>query len=210
MKKLIFIVCLLMTTKGITHPTSFEGSKGIMGYHSPVMNHGQINYSYRYWFAVGAHHFNIPTNGQNRFANFLSTNFLLKRWNGPSYQGNLYAVLGLGHSQFSKESLGAGLSKIQFDIEDRDYYFLTSYSRIDTEEQRHFQDMMARIGLSPYVGKFDDIHTWLILEYRAQEVLDEGIFEDLTPFLRIFYKNLLFEIGQSFKGNTRFNYIIHF
>lgn len=210
MKNLFMVIAFLWTGAALAHPVSFEGSKGIMGYHSPQLTHFQLNYSATYRFAVGAHHFAIPNSSPYRFANFLSANFLLKRWNGPSYQGNIYAVLGVGHSQMREQSVGAGLGKLQFDIEDRKYYFLTSYSQIQSEKGRELTDFVIRAGLAPYVGDFKDIHSWLILEWRENQILNEEKFEDLTPFLRVFYRNLLFEIGQSFKGITRFNYIVHF
>ena len=203
-------VVLFITTYAMAHPVSFEDSKGIMGTHSPRMNHIQLNYSYKYWFAVGVHHFDRPIGGFNRFANFLSANFLVKRWNGPSYQANIYSILGAGHSRLEQESSGAGLVKLQFDIEDRDYYFLVTYGQIATQDRNDMKEILLRAGMSPYVGKYDDIHAWLILEYRSINLVEEGFREEVTPFLRLFYKNLLFEIGQSFNGLTRFNYIIHF
>ncbi len=210
MYKFIFIISLCAAGSGWAHPVSFEDSKGVMGYHSPVLSHFQLNYSFRHWFAVGVHHFDIPDTRANRFSNFVSTNFLLKRWNGPSYQGNIYAVLGVGQSKFGDTSLGATLTKLQFDIEDRQYYFLTSYSQINSVREVELQDLVVRAGVAPYVASYKDIHSWLILEWRSNNVQQQGAFEDVTPFLRIFYKNLLFEIGQSFNGLTRFNYIAHF
>lgn len=210
MKKILVGIVVLLSLGASAHPVSFEGSKGIMGYHSPLLTHAQFNYSFRHWFAVGLHHFDVPNTNANQFANFLSANFLLHRWNGAGFQANIYTVLGAGHSKLNQESIGAGLAKLQFDIEDRDYYFLTYYSQVQSESRTELRDFTVRAGLSPYVGKFDDIHSWLILEYRSQEILDNGAFEDVTPFLRLFYKNLLFEIGQSFNGLTRFNYIVHF
>lgn len=206
----ILIIGALISPKLFAHPVAFEDSKGVMGDHSPQLSHFQVNYSFKHWFALGVHHFDIPSDKANYFANFLSTNFLLKRWNGPNYQGNLYAVLGVGHSKITEESRGAVLSKLQFDIEDRDYYFLSSYSQVTTENLVDLRSGVVRAGFAPYVAKFDDIHSWLILEWRTINRLNTGFVEDVTPLLRIFYKNLLFEIGHSFNGATRFKYIVHF
>ena len=204
------LTMLLAGLSAGAHPVSFEGSKGVMGYHSPLLTHFQLNYSFKYWFAVGAHHFEVPNVRPDQFANFASANFLLKRWNGPNYQANIYGVLGVGHSKLRQNSEGAMLTKLQFDIEDRQYYFLTSYSQINSESQTELRDTVVRLGVAPYVGKYDDIHSWIILEYRNNEIGNQSPFDDVTPFLRVFYKNLLFEFGQSFNGLTRFNYIAHF
>lgn len=57
MKIFVFCLSVLFVAQLSAHPTSFEGSTGVMGYHSPGFSHNQINYSHNYWFAVGAHQF---------------------------------------------------------------------------------------------------------------------------------------------------------
>ena len=69
---------------------------------------------------------------------------------------------------------------------------------------------MVRVGMAPYVAAFEDLHSWLILEWVRQDFGDEFLLEDTTPLFEIFYRNVLFEIGQSFNGFTKFNYIVHF
>ena len=192
------------------HPVSFEGSKGIMGYHSPLLSHVQLNYSFKHWFALGVHYYEVPNQQMDLSAGFVSANFLIKRWNGASYQANLYGVIGAGSSRLGTNSQEALLSKLQFDIEDREYYFLASYGQINTEKMIDLKDGLVRFGVAPYVANYNDIHSWIILEWRSMELVEGGFVDDVTPFLRVFYKNLLFEIGQSFNGLTRFNYIVHF
>lgn len=207
------LLILLLLASGTTilhaHPTSFKGSVGVMGYHSPGLTHNQINYSKEYWLAFGIHHYTIP-NESGKNASFASSNFLLKRWNGAAYQGNLYAVTGVGQSSLSGNSEDAGLMAMQFDIEDRKYYFLTKASIIATNEGNHLKNHTVRLGIAPYVENFDGIHSWLILDFQETEFFADKKTTELTPTLRVFYKNLLFEIGQSFSGETKFNYISHF
>ncbi|MCJ8277932.1 MAG: hypothetical protein HRT44_01655 [Bdellovibrionales bacterium] len=191
------------------HPTSFKGSKGIMGYHSPLLTHNQINYSAEYWWAIGVHHISVP-NLKNKSATFATSNFLLKRWNGDNYQANLYGVIGAGQSDLTNKSEAAGFGLIQFDIEDREYYFLAKHMNLVTDKKSDFYQNVIRLGIAPYIADFDGIHSWLILEWQESVINDLQRVDDLTPFLRIFYKNLLFEVGQSFNGITRFNYIVHF
>ena len=102
------------------------------------------------------------------------------------------------------------MGMLQFDIEDRKYYFLAQYLQLTDSDDTQLEQTTVRAGLAPYVGNFDDLHTWFILEWSENRFLNEKPEEDLTPYLRFFYKNVLFEIGQSFDGATRFNYIIHY
>jgi len=202
---LIFI--LLNSSFAHAHPVSFQGSKGIMGYHAPFMTHNQLNYSFKHWFAVGVHHFRMPE--LETSASFVSTNFLLKRWNGKALQANIYTSIGYGISDISGNNEDSALGAIQFDIEDRDYYFLTKHTIIANEADIDMQQTVVRLGFSPYVDDYDGIHSWLILEWQSMDSLGDNDITDLTPFLRIFYRNFLFEIGQSFDGLTKFNFITH-
>ena len=211
MKFIIYLCGLWMiTSTSFAHPTSFQGSKGVMGFHSPSFTHNQVNYSMKYWFAVGAHHYTRPNQDGKKQASFVSSNFLLKRWNASNLQANLYTVLGAGESRLDGNSKSAGLLGFQFDIEDRDYYFLVKSSGIDNGSQTDLMSNTVRVGVTPYVDPYDGIHTWLILNWEEKRFFGEAKETDLTPTLRFFYRNLLFEIGQSFKGNTQFNYIAHF
>lgn len=209
MKSLTALLVLLLTTSLHAHPVSYQGSKGIMGYHSPIVSHNQINYSFKHWFAAGVHHIRRPTL-DNKYGNFASTNFLLKRWNGERLQANIYANIGLGHSKLGDTSKAAGLGLIQFDIEDRDYYFLAKHLQIYNDNRSDFAQTIVRAGISPYVVNYNGIHSWLILELQNADFNGSRDVTDLTPFIRIFYKNFLFEIGQSFDGISKFNYIAHF
>jgi len=209
---LIFIlssILLIYGQQALAHPVSYAKSKGLMGYHSPMISHNQINYSFKYWFAAGVHHIRRP-NIKNRHATFASTNFLLKRWNGSGLQANLYSVFGAGVSELGPTSEPSGLGLIQFDIEDRRLYFLAKHSAVVNEERSDMQQTVVRFGFAPYVVGYEGIHSWLILEWQNTDFTDGKDISDMTPFLRVFYKNLLFEVGQSFDGLTKFNYITHF
>lgn len=192
------------------HPVSFKDSVGIMGNHSPSLSHVQLNYSWRYWLATGIHYYKRPDFQENRYASFASVNLLLKRWNTERFQANLYGILGAGHSELNDEPRFIGAATVQFDIEDRKYYFLIKHMQLQSEEGAELNESKVRLGIAPYVEGYDGIHSWLILEYQSWRYLDSSRKEELTPLLRVFYRNLLFEIGQSFEGMTKFNYIAHF
>ena len=208
--KILIPAVLLAPAFAMAHPVSFKGSKGVMGFHSPRMTHNQINYSFQYWWAAGVHHLTRPDKKHDKSATVASTNFLLKRWNTNHLQANIYMNLGGGHSELTGKSETAGYGLLQFDIEDRDYYFLAKHSQLVSEKVTDLRQSVVRAGITPYVDGYDGFHTWLILEYSSVEFLQTEKYEMLTPMLRFFYRNILFEIGQSFDGSTQFNYIAHF
>ena len=210
MKSILAVIGLLLSSSSWAHPVSFKGSLGIMGSQSELLSHNQINYSATHRFAFGAHYLRRPNRETDREAGFFTTNFLLKRWNGSSYQGNIYALQGLGGSDYSGRGRLSGVSGLQFDIEDRELYFLAKHLESYNGEGSDFRQSIVRAGVAPYVADFEGIHSWLILQWQQNQFVDEDPVRDVTPFIRVFYNNLLFELGQSLDGVTRFNYITHF
>lgn len=217
MKKFTMAVVLLslLFAAGISncasaHPVSFRDSYGIMGHHSQTLSHNQINYSFRHWFASGLHYYRRPNIGGSNNALFATANFLLKRWNAPAFQANIYGFAGPGYSRLTSLDSFAGKAGVQFDIEDRRLYFLVKHVEIFNEDQRDLWRSTARIGIAPYIDGYEGLHSWLILQWQGYKFANERFNYSVTPILRMFYRNLLFEIGHSLQGEINFNYIAHF
>lgn len=209
-RKIYWLLAVLLTTSVYSHPTSYKGSVGVMGEHSPLMAHNQLNYSWRHWFATGMHYYRRPLADTSRNAGLVSTNFLVKRWNKSNLQANLYALGGVGFGDLSGQEEAHYLTGAQFDIEDRDYYFLVKHKHLFTSDVSAFQSTTVRAGFTPYVGDFDELHSWIIVDVTQMQFSGESPKIDVTPTLRLFYQNLLFEAGYSYNGNFNFNYITHF
>lgn len=198
---------LLLSQKAEAHPVAFQGSVGIMGYHSADMSEQELNYSFRYWMAPSVQMLRLTKNTSRQDVYLGKMNFLVKRWNGENYQGNIYAHLGGGESRLSGKWRGVGHGGITADIEDRRFYFLTELASVRNSEKNEFSFWKARFGFAPYITGFDGIHTWMILEANRKSIGDKTV--QLVPTLRFFYQNVLWEIGYSLKGDMHFNYIIH-
>ena len=67
------------------------------------------------------------------------------------------------------------------------------------------------MGITPYIGEFGDLHTWLMLqvEHHPEEELES---EQLiiTPLVRLFKGAYLTEFGINSNGNAMVNLIIRF
>ncbi len=200
---------LIFFETALGHPVAFEDSVGIMGKHSPILSHSQLNYSVKHWFAIGLHYFRRPDQ-RDHDAIFATTNFLLKRWNGEGLQANVYTIAGGGSSALNGKAGGQYLGGLQFDIENRRYYFLAKHQSAFDLNREDLNQSNLRVGLAPYVASFDELHSWIILDWTSTKFQDGSGLDDLTPTLRFFYRNVLFEIGQSFNGLTKLNYIIHY
>ena len=140
-------------------------------------------------------------------------NYLIKRFNTPKSQANLYLKSGAGLAVSDYKNLNNNVepnifSGISVDWEDRQYY--VSYqnrvnynSSIDT-----FFLQKARIGLAPYIGDYGDFHTWIMLQVENMTKTKNKII--YTPMLRMFKGDLLAEVGLTNYKDFMFNFIKRF
>jgi len=137
-------------------------------------------------------------------------NRLLKRWNAPKSQANLYFNLGAGYAETfeGNESGAAGFAGFAADWETRRWF--TSYS-VRGYDLGFDQDVhhAARLGVAPYIGDYGDLHTWLMVEVHNLPEADTPT--TVTPLVRFFYGVQLVEIGYT-PETERFmaNWIIRF
>ena len=124
----------------------------------------------------------------------LQYNRLVKRWNAPQSQGNIYLMMGAGAADpfaGGKTELGS-FAGVAADWETRRVFF--SYeSRVrdygDEESVSHF----GRIGLAPYVADSGALHTWAMLQLENHPDAEDAF--QTTPLLRFFKGPALLEIG---------------
>lgn len=198
---------LLFGSWAQAHPVAYQGSTGIMSSFSKDMSDFEVNYSWRYWTATSAHIFRYTPGADRPDVALVQENFLLKRWNEEGFQANIYSLTGAGNSRLSGRSRAAYFAGAVVDIENRRLYFLTHFTHLRNNVKQELNHAEIRAGFAPYLGNFNDLHTWMILEASHQSVFDTKW--RLTPFLRFFYQNVLWEIGSSLKGDIKLNTIIH-
>ncbi len=124
----------------------------------------------------------------------LQYNRLVRRWNAPQSQGNLYLKLGAGSADpFGAGTAGLGtFAGVAADWETRRVF--VSY---DVRARDYGPDETvshaARIGLAPYVAEFGDLHTWAMVQVENTPEADNPV--TVTPLLRLFKGPLLVEAG---------------
>ncbi len=145
--------------------------------------------------------------------NTLQMNNLLKRWNMPDAQANLYLKSGVGvaysdNGNFDGETDLAAFTGIAADWENR--RFFTSYENRYTEagDIDDFYMQSARVGVAPYIGDYGDLHTWLMLEVEHTPEAEDNF--TVTPLVRLFKDVHLIEAGVSNHGDVLFNWIIRY
>lgn len=140
----------------------------------------------------------------------LQHNILLRRWNAPKSQANLYLKSGIGMA--SENGYGeirpAAFTGLAADWEDRRYFISYENHFLWTDGFNDYAKHKVRIGLAPYVGDYGDLHTWLMLqaEYDAGE---KDSFA-LTPLVRFFKGSTMIEAGYNLDDGLMFNFIRRF
>ncbi|ABI75601.1 conserved hypothetical protein [Hyphomonas neptunium ATCC 15444] len=173
-------------------PVSYAGGWTVMQENNGMYSSLHLHYSPTATDSIGLY----TENNWDMDAVFtgLQYNRLVKRWNAPQSQGNLYLKLGAGaadpYGEDGQRAAGfAGLAAdwetrrvfVSYDVRARDYGSDQSVSHA------------ARIGLAPYVAGYGDLHTWAMVQVENHPEADNPV--QVTPLLRLFTGPVLVEAG---------------
>lgn len=124
----------------------------------------------------------------------LQYNRLLRRWNAPRSQANLYLKLGAGlaGADTGGDHQVAGFAGVSADWETR-RYFVSYDLRARDYTPSGSVTQSARIGIAPYIAEFGSLHTWLMLQAETAPADKDAV--KLTPIVRLFRGPALLEAG---------------
>jgi len=140
----------------------------------------------------------------------LQYNRLIKRWNAPKSQANLYAKFAVGQANpFGHEGAElAGFTEIDVDWETRRWfteYRLRATDFAENESVHH----IARLGVAPYIADYGKLHTWLMVQVENHPEGIEPI--TTTPLLRLFKGVQMVEVGYTIEQKEWLaNWIVRF
>lgn len=191
------------------HPVSYEGATQLMIEAGEDMQMFELYHSITASQAFGTHFLRLDGKGVERHLMGLQYNRLLKRWNLPDAQANIYAGIGAGaaHDRERDRWTPAAVAIWQADYETRRIY--TAYEGMAWvgDGFTHIGNSVA-VGVAPYLAEFDELNTWLLLKARHVTEFDDKI--EVMPMLRFFYRNLFLEVGATLDGKPQVNFMIHF
>ncbi|MDB5036923.1 MAG: hypothetical protein JWQ35_451 [Bacteriovoracaceae bacterium] len=208
-KMVSLILGLSFLTAGLkAHPVSYKGAVSVMSMNQANMSDQWIHYSLTPRFSVGVRSIRLTEGSQDSWSHLSQFGLLVKRWNYDNFQANIYTFGGIGAHTYQDRNGFAALGGAKADIESRKYLFSQTYEALLQSKAKDFHRYTTRAGIAPYIADYDQLHTWLMVEYQFKPGYQRQ--HDVLPLLRFFYKNVLWEVGSSIKGEWLANFMVHF
>jgi hypothetical protein len=192
-------------------PMGFKESWMAMGDLSPNWREGFANYAFTARDAVGPSLLSMRSDDRTKTRELAEVAYtrLLKRWNMPHAQANVWFVGGLGAVRGNDFSGTRAMATpgIQVDYETTRFY-ASAFGRLYRAEGINHDYAAARLGFSFYEADYDEIQPWVVLEARRMRGLSDQT--ELTPMLRLIHNRYFVEAGVNGSRQLRFNFMVTF
>jgi hypothetical protein len=194
------------------HPVIYKGGTMIGSENMSMYSNNQINYSFHQKWATGFNLWRFNRESDNKTSQFglVRLNHLLKRWNTEDSQANIYLTSGIGvaDSHFNADSTKLGLlGGFEGDWETRTLFTSLKYYQFNSPNLVDVSMTQARIGYSPYLADFDKLQSWVMLQGMYMRGVEKNVV--VTPLVRFFYNNVLWEVGSSLRSEWFLNFMVH-
>jgi hypothetical protein len=204
----LLIISLIASLTAHAAPMGFKDSWMTMGDFSKTYRELTANYALtpRDGIGVTSTYMQINNKSQSQINNELSYTRLVKRWNMPEAQANIWFIGGIGETRgnyFSgtKATVSPG---IQADYETTRLY-ASANARIYIADGITNNIVSARTGFSFYEANYDETQPWLIVEARRMSMVSSAF--ELTPMLRLIHNRFFVEAGANFHGQPRLSFM---
>lgn len=200
----------LCSAATFAHPVIYKD--GIMASSSNMESYSdnQLMYTWAQKWSSGLNHWRFTKDKDTTDLGLAKTNYLLYRHNGESSQANIYLHGGLGvvDSEIEKKATNEiYMGGVDMDWETRRLYSSLKFYQFSSPKVTDINMTQARVGISPYEAGFDSLQTWFMFQAMYLPIVDRKVM--LTPLMRFFYKNVLWEMGVSTRGEWMLNFMMH-
>ena len=188
-------------------PLSYVGGTMVMLENDETGHTLSIDYTFDPHFAIGL--YAKDEIGGKKFDTIgPQFNALIKRWNLPDGQGNIFSMTGAGMSRQGSKNEPAAWAALLADYETRRVFLsyeprVMSAGKIETSFWQR-----AHVGFAPYLGNYDQLNTWLLLRVDHHPAKNDHFV--VTPMLRFFYKTIWLEAGYSSNNHVMVNWTVQF
>lgn len=178
----------------------------VMGEQSPAWRELWANYAITPRDALGGGLLEMRSDDRQRTRQFTELTYtrLLKRWNMPNAQANIWLLGGAGAlsgNDFSGSRIVIAPG-LQLDYETRRVYVALN-ARFYRARQINHDYAALRAGFSFYETEYDETQPWFVLEARRMRELSNEI--EWTPQLRLINKRFFVDVGVNLRREGRLN-----
>ena len=177
-------------------PISYSGGTTLMFKSDNVSNSVYLHYSPTYKYSIGIEKVKNKFYGNNK--NYLRLTYLLNRKNTFTSQRNLYFQSGVMPN--NTENIFYG---VHGDWETRKLFIGFGIKDIQSKYGMDYKDEYLQLGFAPYVGDYNDLHTWIMLKTKKNTLTNKA---STYPELKFFKGNALMKFG--YGANTDWD--LHF
>jgi hypothetical protein len=205
---LLTFLLLLALAEMQAKPLSYVGGTMVMQENDETGHTATIDYTFDPHFALGVYA-KYEINQRDDFWMIGPTlNTLIKRWNLPDGQGNIFNMTGGGMARQGHKSELVGWTTMMADYETRRIFasyearFMYAHDIESSVWQR------ASLGFAPYLANYDELNTWALIKVDHHPAKHDHFV--VTPYVRFFYKTLWLELGYSSNNQVMVNWTVQF
>lgn len=211
MRKFAAAAALACAGSAWAAPMGFKESWMVMGDLGPNWREGFANYAFTPRDAVGPSLLYMRSDDKARTRELaeLAYTRLVRRWNLPHAQANIWFIGGIGSvggNDFAgrRTMLSPGL---QVDYETTRVY-ASAMARLYRAQGINHDYGAVRLGFSFYETDYDEVQPWLVVEARRMRGLSD--MTEITPMLRLIHNRYFVEAGVNNSRQLRFNFMYTF
>ena len=205
------VIGSLASLSALCGPMGFKESWMSMGDVSPNWQEVFVNYALTARDAAGASALVMRSDDETKTRQLTEAIYtrLIRRWNMPESQANIWFIGGVGNitgNDFSGSKTMASPG-IQVDYETTRIY-VSATSRLYRAQGLNHDFASARAGLSFYEVDYDQTQPWFILEVRRMQGLTDKT--EVTPMLRLIHNRYFVELGVNNASQARMTFMYIF
>jgi hypothetical protein len=207
--KFIALFCFFFVESPLAMSVSWQGSTAVMTTNQFYLTDWLIAYSMRSDTALAARFMRMTMKDGSEMSFYApQIDYLVKRWNAPNFQANIYVNAGYGAESSPGRYSQVAVAALDADVESRELYAAGKFQGNWVRRGPEVYQTELRLGMAPYKASFEEIASWLIVSFQSNPKLIRKY--AFTPMLRLFYKSSLLEVGASTEGDWMLNTMLHF
>jgi hypothetical protein len=189
-------------------PLSYVGGTMVMQENDETGHSISIDYTFNPRFALAVYS-KYEINQNDEFWTIgPQLNALIKRWNLPDGQGNIFNMTGAGLARQGSRSEPAAWTTLLADYETRRIFISYEARFMYARDIESSVWQRAYGGFALYLANYDQLNTWALIRVDHHPAKHDHFV--VTPVIRFFYKTIWLEVGYSSNNQVMVNSTVQF